>query len=170
MSPDWLRVPGEGAYARVEQERRWRLAALPDGLADGRHVVDRYVDGTRLRLRRVSAGDRVVWKLGQKVRPDPADPSVVRVTSTYLDEAEAAVLSALPAAVVEKTRWRRGRLVVDVFAGRLAGLVLAEVEVEDLAADVPEVADLTGAVEVTADDRFSGGALARAAAPPVLGG
>jgi CYTH domain-containing protein len=51
-----------------------------------------------------------------------------------------------------------GRYVVDVFAGPLAGLILAELELGD---DEPPVARPPWAlVEVTGDDRYSGGRLA----------
>ena len=56
-------------YAVVERERRYLLEALPD-LPGARvlRITDRYLDGTRLRLRRVDEdGCAVVLKLGQKV-------------------------------------------------------------------------------------------------------
>ena len=45
-------------YAHVERERRWLLAAVPDLPHDARRltIVDRYVRGTRLRLREVTEG------------------------------------------------------------------------------------------------------------------
>jgi CYTH domain-containing protein len=71
-------------------------------------------------------------------------------------------LISLDARILSKTRWQwnvSGRsLVADEFHGRLAGLVLAEVELdlkdERLAMPPGSIAD------VTDDDRFSGGTLA----------
>lgn len=156
-----------GKYARPELERRWLLARVPDGLARPRAIADRYVEGTRLRLRAVD--DRAVgrqdWKLGQKVRPDPSDPGRVAHTTLYLDEAEHRLLGrALPGRDLTKVRWRwdtrGGPYSVDVFEGELRGLVMAEVEhqsAEDLAA---RAAPPGAIAEVSADDRFSGGSLA----------
>jgi CYTH domain-containing protein len=81
----------------------------------------------------------------------------------------AAMLDTLcPPPVIEKTRTRvaHGGLVweVDEFAGHLAGLVLAEVELP--AADHPlELPGWAGA-EVTEDARYQNNSLARAAGPP----
>jgi adenylate cyclase len=63
------------------------------------------------------------------------------------------------------------RFVVDRFEGDLAGLVLAEIEVDDLS--VPLALPSWLGEEVSHDDRYSGGRLARANAAEVaalLGG
>jgi CYTH domain-containing protein len=156
------RAPGEGRYAHIEREQRWRLPARPAGLVAPTEIVDRYLVGTRLRLRQMTSADGTIYKLGQKVRPDEASPAVVKLTNMYLSPAEYGVLAALPHHELRKTRWRLGpgsRVVVDEFHGACEGLVLAEVE---LSADEPPPAGpVPDAVDVTLDDRFSGGSLAR---------
>jgi CYTH domain-containing protein len=159
---DRTREPGRGKYARSERERRFLVgASVPAGQA-GRLIEDRYHDGTRLRLRRVSRDGRSVHKLTQKVRPDESDPSEVLLTNMYLSEGEYLRLSLLPGRVVVKTRVvipaPTHDFVVDAFHGRLDGLRLAEVEVRDLVEplELPEWVT----TEVTSDDRFSGGRLA----------
>jgi hypothetical protein len=87
-------VPGHrDKYALVERERRFLMAGLPSGGAAGVRrvdIVDRYLTGTRLRLRRVgspgSAGPEL--KLTQKV--PAAQPGPVRglITNLYLSSAE----------------------------------------------------------------------------------
>jgi CYTH domain-containing protein len=125
-------------------------------------IVDLYIPGTRLRLRRMEADTDVVYKLGQKVRPTPDDPERVLLTNMYLSEPEYAMVARLGGAEVRKTRWRwvpgERPLVVDVFAGALAGLVLAEMELgaDEARRDPPPLA----VADVTNDDRFSGGTLA----------
>lgn len=160
--PHWWRAPGEGRYARLERERRFLLTGLPDGLTDSRLIDDRYLDGVRMRLRRIEGDGRVVCKLTQKIRPDDADPSTVSLTNLYLTESEHARLCALPGVMLRKTRsvWQlqQQTFVVDVFHERLTGLLLAELEVDDLDAPLPPH-PLIG-LDVTRDDRFSGGALA----------
>jgi CYTH domain-containing protein len=156
------RTAGQGRYAQLEREQRWILASRPGGLDRPVAIVDLYIAGTRLRVRRMTTETDVVYKLGQKVRPTPDDPARVKLTNMYLSEPEYSTLARLGGAEISKTRWRwipRERpLVVDVFEGRLAGLVLAETE---LGPDEPRV-DPPPLVmaDVTNDDRFSGGTLA----------
>jgi CYTH domain-containing protein len=159
---DWGREPGKGKYARPERERRFLVQdAVPAGEAT-RLIEDRYLDGLRLRLRRVTRDGLSVYKLTQKVRPAESDPSEVLITNMYLSEREYARLSTLPGSLVVKTRavvaTSTHNIVVDEFQGSLHGLRLAEVEV----GDVDQRLDLPRWLrhEVTYDDRFSGGHLA----------
>lgn len=127
-------------------------------------IVDRYLSGTTLRLRRVQREQATTWKLSQKARPDPTSPERVALTTIYLTEAEYERLRAMPAAELRKDRrhfrWADHVLAVDVFLGRHEGLVLAEVE---LGVDDPFLPPPPSAVaDVTHDDRFSGGSLAAA--------
>jgi len=153
-------------YANVERERRWLLdpaARLPE-CDDVLAIEDRYVTGSRLRLRETLAADgHRVRKLGHKVRLGDG-PEEIACTSLYLDDEEWELLLALPAAELRKERRRLrlgGRIVaVDVFAGHCAGLVLVEV---DGAPDLdPRDAGLPVLAEVTTDERLTGGALAAA--------
>jgi CYTH domain-containing protein len=160
--PSWWREPGSGAYAQVEREWRWLLPEVPSGVGDAVTITDRYLLGTTLRLRHIhgEAGD--VYKLTQKVRPREDDPSVTAMTNIYLQSDEHALLSTLAAAELVKVRhgWQVDGydVAVDELSGRWQGIVLAELEHDgDVVAPV-----LPGAVDVTADDRFSGGALAAA--------
>lgn len=155
------RRPGSGRYAHWERERRFLMPGIPDGLRAPREIADLYLVGTTLRLRRVTHSGSVDLKLTQKVRPDPSDPSEVRITNTYLTEAEFALFAGLGGRQLTKTRWTwpDSPYAIDQFHGDLAGLVLAEVELEE----DEVVPDPPGALtEVTADNRFSGGWLASA--------
>jgi hypothetical protein len=126
-------------------------------------IEDRYLRDTRLRLRRMTAvaGGPTRCKLGQKVRPDPADPGLVLHTTMYLSAEEHARLSRLPGAELRKTRHvlvaGGRRFAVDVFEGRHAGLALVEVEV---AGDGDVAAPAFAGREVTGDERWTGGWLA----------
>ncbi|GIH09927.1 hypothetical protein Rhe02_79940 [Rhizocola hellebori] len=160
----WARQPGSGKYAKLERERRFLLTDMPAQAKDPRLIEDRYLVGTRLRLRRVEADSQVVYKFCQKVRPDEANPSTVAITNIYLAEAEYERLRQLPATILRKTRrlWQVGQqsFAVDKFHGDLAGLLLAEIELPDLAQSLLLPAPIGR--EVTTDDRFSGGYLAHA--------
>jgi CYTH domain-containing protein len=155
------RIAGEGRYARTERQQRWVLGARPDGLDRPVSIVDLYVTGTRLRLRRMEDRDASVYKLGQKVRVTPDSPESVMMTNMYLSEGEYDVLTPLGGAEIRKTRWRwaggERTLAVDEFGGPLTGLVLAEVELgpDERRLGPPPLS----VADVTDDDRFSGGNL-----------
>jgi hypothetical protein len=155
-------------YARPEWERRFLLAGPPPGTpVKTAEITDRYLLGTRLRLRRTvetessesgSGSTRTYFKLTQKIPAPDGAPGLI--TTVYLDAAEYERLSALPAAVLRKTRLSIPPLGVDVFAAPLAGLCLAEAEF-DSTAELQAFAVPTCAVaEVTRDPRFTGGRFA----------
>ena len=164
MTAEWRRSPGHGRYAHPERERRFLVARVPPSLELRREIEDRYLDGLRLRLRRVSVDGDSVYKLTQKVRVQECGPAVVAITNMYLSADEHARLCGLPGTVLRKTRWSCSvgelRFVLDEFHGVLTGLRLAEVEVSDLSMEL-ELPEWLGR-EVTADERFTGGSLARA--------
>ena len=147
-------------FALPELERRWLLWAVPLGTPTGFvEIEDRYLPGPRLRLRAMTGPDGTTYKLTQKL-PAP-DGSPGTLTTIYLSADEAAAMDVLEAQVLRKTRASYPPYGVDLFAGALAGLVLAEAEcatAEELAA----VTDPPFAVaEVTRDPTFTGGNLAR---------
>ena len=135
-----------------------------------RVITDRYLVGTRLRLRRavVPCCDREL-KLTQNV-PIPRPGGIQGlITNTYLSPAEYDLLASLPAVVLSKTRFSVPPLGVDVFDGPLQGLVLAEAEFttdEEAQSFVPPPECVA---EVTDDIRFSGGRLVEASRQDVLG-
>jgi CYTH domain-containing protein len=128
-------------------------------------IEDRYVDGTRLRLRTVrEAGKAPVHKLGQKIRFAPGDASALAHTTLYLDEAENALLSALPAVTLTKTRHviplsDELDVAVDVLSGALSGLTVAELDLGETGLPPEPLPTWLGA-EVTAIEEFTGYALA----------
>lgn len=75
----------EHKYAVVERERRLLLAERPSGLGDPVLIRDRYLTGTRLRLRKMTEHGETVRKLGHKV---PQNDGGIAHTSLYLDDAE----------------------------------------------------------------------------------
>jgi CYTH domain-containing protein len=138
-------------------------------VSEPRLIEDRYLDGTRLRLRHVRVGDGSVFKLTQKVRLDADDPFDVALTNMYLEAGEYRRLAQLPGADLRKTRSvcfvGANRFVLDEFHGHLQGLCLVEIDVADLAEEL--VLPTWLGAEVTHDDRFSGGSLARASAEQI---
>ena len=163
-------------YAVLERERRFLTARAADLPTASRvlEIEDRYVTGTRLRLRTVREPDRgLVRKLGQKARFAAADSSALVHTTMYLDEDEYALLAVLPATTLGKTRHivpltDELDAAVDVFRGALAGLRIAEV---DLGSDggLPKPLPAWLGVEITDVEAFTGHALAGLDAARLVG-
>jgi CYTH domain-containing protein len=152
-------------YARIERERRFLVRDLPADLpsTDYQRILDRYIPGTRLRLRRIEspAGETLALKLTQKY---PAAGPEAIITNVYLNEVEYQRLDILAGSPLHKRRYgyryRDHHYSIDVFEGHLLGLILCEVEAESderlLAAPIPPFATR----EVTNDPFFTGGRLA----------
>lgn len=161
-----------GKYARVERERRFLLAEppVPSRVVVTRTITDRYLLGTRLRLRRADFPDGgCERKLTQKVPISRPGGVQGLITNTYLSPAEYDVLASLPAAVLSKTRLSVPPLGVDVFDGPLRGLVLAEAEFTTDEEAQSFVAPPECVAEVTNDVRFTGGRLVGTSRRDLLG-
>lgn len=149
-------------YARIERERRFLLTQFPSSANVVRvcRIVDRYIDGTSLRLREISEENRAaVFKLTQKIRMPGIGAQRGLITTMRLTSEEFLMVSQLPARTLGKTRCSVPPFGIDVFEGTLQGLLIAEAEFDSAAA--------AGALElppfifreVSADDRFTGGRL-----------
>lgn len=166
---DEARLP---KYAHIERERRWlvdpsqRPALDPDAFI---LIEDRYLDGTRMRLRRMSDSTTgtVAFKLTKKYEcPDPCARPIV---TAYLTEAEHAVLAQLPGVELFKRRYplrfREVIFSVDCFSGSLTGLELAEIEWPDEAGLKALAAPDWTMRDVSDDTRYQGGNLVRYGIP-----
>jgi CYTH domain-containing protein len=158
-------------YANLELERRWLVdrAARPDITElEFTLISDRYLVGTRLRLRRMMRGERTVLKLTKKY--ETARPEARPIVTAYLTEAEYAVFAVLPAVAMRKRRYRLpvGSQIwsLDLFEGALAGLELVEAEASDEAALAALVPPPWAAREITHDPRYQCGSLAQTNAIP----
>jgi CYTH domain-containing protein len=146
-------APQAGKYARYELERRWLLASLPPGADAGAMIYDRYIERTRLRLRRIDSQ----YKLAKKEAPSAADYAITVITNIYLSAEEYEVLAALPARELRKRRHHLGRYSIDVFEGPLQGLVVAETEFASEEEMRPHPSPGFAVREVTDDVRYTGG-------------
>jgi hypothetical protein len=150
-------------------ERRFvvDVARLPPlDPASARTIEDLYIDGGRLRLRRIThaASGEQEFKLAKKYAPD--NPLIGPMTNLYLDAEEYAALEKLPGRRVAKQRHKVGAFTIDVFQPPFQGLVTAECEASNRMAalrfDVPAWA----VREVTDDVDYTGWSLAQAQAAP----
>ncbi len=102
-------------YSLLEIERRWLvdLSGIDlEGLGEPEIIEDRYLIGTRLRLRRMSGPNGDVFKFVKKYgRSGWVEP----ITNLYLDRAEFDLLASLPALCVLKRRFRLDGGALDVF-------------------------------------------------------
>jgi hypothetical protein len=151
-----------GKYARIERERRFLLSAVPAGQPVARVLIeDRYLRGTRLRLRRMTdleaAEGAVTYKLTQKIPTPAGGPGLI--TTLYLSSAEYDALVGLPADTLTKIRSSHPPLGVDTFEGPLSGLILAEAEFENAREEAAFRPPTDAVADVTADVRFTGGNL-----------
>jgi CYTH domain-containing protein len=158
---------GEPKYARVEYERHWlvdRAARPPVGEAYMTQIEDRYIDGTRMRLRRMSRPDlnEIKWKLTKKYACEEA--CARPIVTTYLTEPEYDLLRQLPAHALAKRRYHlpfEGRWwSLDVFEDALEGLELIECEADDRASLAALIPPPWAGREITDMDQWQGGALA----------
>lgn len=157
-------------YARLELERRYWLSSPPaeiDPTRGFRWIDDRYLLGTRMRLRRISTpgGEVLAHKLCLKEARADDPPSHRRITNLYSNAEEYAKLSVLEARELRKRRYPYdapgGRFGIDVFAGELEGLVLAEIEFgSQIAFDTFRALPAFAECEVSDDLFFTGGNLA----------
>ncbi|MGC4895633.1 hypothetical protein [Micromonospora sp. DT31] len=162
----------EQKYARVERERRFLLARSPlaSTAVARRRITDRYLAGTRLRLRRVESlpGGACELKLTQKVPARRPGHVQGLITNVYLSRAEYELLAHLPAATLSKTRLSVPPLGIDVFDPPLHGLILAEAEFTTDEAARSFLPPPQVVAEVTDDTRFTGGSLVHAHRDDVL--
>lgn len=154
-------------YAVVERERRFLVDHIPDGVVNTRQILDRYIEGTRLRLREVTDDDGTVTrKLGHKVRLSEG-PEEVACTTMYLDDAEWRMLCQLPARELRKVRHVVNLDGLIVAIDRLEdGSLIAEIDDGDQPPqDIPPW--LSVQREVTTDEGWTGARLAQT--PPRAG-
>jgi CYTH domain-containing protein len=159
-----VNVQLEHKYARIERERRFLLDHFPSNANVVRvhRIVDRYIDGTALRLRKQSE-DRgpIIFKLTQKIPTRSSGAQQGFITTMYLTEDEYCVLAQLSAKTLSKTRHSVSPFGIDVFEGTLKGLILAEAEFDSAATADALTIPCFISQEVSDDDRFTGGQLAR---------
>lgn len=148
-------------YARPERERRFLLAQWPNRAVERTtRIIDRYLTGTRLRLRQMietqGGSKSAYYKLTQKVPAPDGGPGLL--STIYLTLEEYTLLTALPATTLCKTRYSIPPFGIDAYEGPLSGLILAEIEFDDDAAMNGFIPPPWTIAEVTLDSRFTGGA------------
>jgi CYTH domain-containing protein len=149
-------------YSIDEIERRWLvdrdvLGPLHESVFV--EITDRYLEGTRLRLRRMDDGKGgAIFKLCRKY--GKTSPLSEPMTNLYLTEAEYLLLSALDGREVRKRRYAMHGGSLDVYAGDPA-VVIFECEFATEAAAIAFVPPDFVGEELTGDGSRDGAAIAR---------
>jgi len=148
-------------YAKPEFERRFLLGDIPD-LSEKRFrlIDDLYLDGTRLRLRKITSQDRdTQYKLCKKYPSEGGGP--LPIVNIYLTSQEYDLFSALPGKELRKKRYDviPSAFCIDVFEDHLAGLVLGELELESAIALQSFMLPPWVGRDVSHDPFFAGGNL-----------
>jgi CYTH domain-containing protein len=162
----------ESKYTRVEYERRF-LVASDSGWEKSvrpysKLFEDIYLSNTRLRLRTLTDSDsyRRVIKLTKKAPSE--SPYFRTISRILLSQDEYDTLSRLDGNRIMKVRHYcdlSSRIFsIDVFQGELEGLILSEVESDDLDDLMSIEPPAFAAIEVTKDPFFDGGNLSAASA------
>jgi CYTH domain-containing protein len=166
----------EAKYTRAQYERRFLVS--PDASwkslveSFSKRLEDKYLHGTRLRLRVQTDSDtgRRVLKLNRKT--EPASPYLQTVSRILLSPAELEILDRLEGDRLRKVRYYhhdRGRVFsIDLFEGELEGLALCETEAAELAELTAVEPPAYVQCEVTEDPFFTGGNLCRASRAELL--
>ena len=92
-------------YAREEREVRFLLPNAPEGLYKNPHkkIHDRYLSGTRMRLRKTVSDTKSVFKLTKKI--PLSTPNAQWISTIYLSEAEYDLFAKIPGDRLYKRRF-----------------------------------------------------------------
>jgi CYTH domain-containing protein len=148
-------------YSIPEIERRWTVDddALPDlGSLPKAEISDKYLTGTRLRLRSIQNEDGAQYKIGKKYGDIRRFSE--SITNIYLSPVEYEILNRSEGIEVSKTRYKIEGGSLDVFTDGSRPMIFSVEfagEDEAISYEPPHfVVD-----EVTNDQGYSGVALAR---------
>ena len=161
-------------YAHIERERRFLVdPSLRPNLSARAFILieDRYLVGTRLRLRRMTDSKSGVTTVKLTKKYEATDSLARPIVTSYLSEAEYTLLASLPAHPLVKRRYPfdlpEGQIGIDVFEGSLAGLETAEIEIEDDASLRAFSPPNWAVQDISNDHRFQGGSLVGSTADEV---
>jgi CYTH domain-containing protein len=147
----------------MEVERRWQVDRAAVGeLANVpyRLFEDLYVDGSRLRLRKITEPNgNALYKFGRKY--GKRSPLSEPITTLYLTETEYRQLSCLPGLSTSKHRYAVAGGSLDVYQRPHSGLMIFELEFDDETAAQRYQPPHFVTREITGDSTFSGFSLAK---------
>ena len=112
MKPDhtalWAAVPEDRRwkYAHCERERRFLLSGDPGvpEIAAPTDILDKYLTGTNIRLRKAASGQIVEYKFQKKLRLRPGHTDQLWNSTIYISKAEYELFLPTPGIFLQKRR------------------------------------------------------------------
>lgn len=148
-------------YEKIERERRWLVAALPEHLAlsSPAEIEDLYLADTLIRVRKMARVNRTEYKLTKKrALPETGEHAL---TTIYLSEVEYRLFDSLPGRRIQKTRhyfeYASHGCAIDEFPNGQRIIEVEFISTEDLDAFEPPA---FFGQEVTSEPGFTGYELA----------
>lgn len=151
-------------YSIPEIERRWTVsrAALPNlERLTKATISDKYLSGSRLRLRKIRYDSGVQYKIGKKYGDRRGFSE--SITNIYLSQNEYELLCRANGLDVTKIRYRFAGGSIDIYVGEELPILFSVEFTDEIEASNYEPPDFAKK-EVTNDPEFSGFALASAGA------
>lgn len=156
-------------YAQGELERRFLIRNHPEILDNlpSKTIIDRYLDNTALRVRKVIDGEDVQYKFTKKLPHHSNGIKVQWVSTIYISREEYEILMQLPGKLIQKKRYYytppSGEVIgIDEIelAREKKKIWIAEVEFQELK-EVSYVLPLPHDREITGEERYLGNELAK---------
>ena len=151
-------------YSAMEIERRWLVDLTAAGDLNSlpfRKIEDLYIEGSRLRLRKVTGPDGLfIFKFGKKY--GKSSTASEPVANLYLTAAEHEQLARLPGTATVKRRYPVAGGALDVYERPRAGLAVFEIEFGDEEAARRYQPPFFVTREITGESSFSGVSLSEA--------
>lgn len=155
-------------YGKYEYERTYLLESdvLKDKkITNAKKIKDKYINDTRLRLRKVEDNNETKYKLTKKEKLDPPKRGILKINTIYLTKAEFDKLNMFEGREIEKERQILQiagiRIGVDRIAMNEKTLFIAEIEFETETEMNNFSMPLKYKQEVTGIQKYSGYELAK---------
>jgi len=156
-------------YGKYEYERTYLLDnnCLKDKKIEGiKKIKDKYIKGTKLRLRKVIEKKKTSYKLTQKENLIPTKQGVLKINTLYLSKAEFDKLNILDGFEIEKERHiiaiDKIRIGIDKIRLNTKNIFIGEVEFDTELEMTTFIMPLSIIKEVTGEQKYSGYEIAKA--------
>jgi len=154
-------------YSRYEYERSYLLSDVPKFFEkiETKQITDKYVEGTRIRLRKVLSNEEEIYKLTKKEALTPEKKGVLKINTIRLSKDEYEIMNALKGFIVKKKRTIIGvnkvRIGIDEIRLKSEILYIAEIEFKDEVTMNSFEMPLNYEREITSDKHINGYKIAK---------
>lgn len=168
MNQAEINHPKKWKYAQGELERRFLITDRPEILDSLplKTIIDKYLHGTALRIRKVIDGEYVQYKFTKKLPHNSNGVMIQWVSTIYISQEEYKILMKVPGKLIRKKRYYYAPPsgeVIGIDEIELARdkkkIWIAEVEFQELT-EGPYVLPMPHDREITGEERYQGNELA----------